>query len=139
MKEATCYSQFEWEDHPKGRSVVNNSCFRVSLPTRIISRSYICIYIYMANSTHPNNNIYIYMYICIYIYIYMYIYMYIYIYVYTIYICICLVVWNIFYFPISWGISSSQLTNSMIFQRGWRKHQADNHEVNQMPQTIPLY
>ena len=70
---------------------------------------------------------------------YIYVYMYIYIYMYTLYICMCLVVWNIFYFPISWGISSSQLTNSMIFQRGWRKHQADNHEVNQMPQTIPLY
>ena len=129
MKEATCYSQFEWEDHPKGRSVVNNSCFRVSLPTRIISRSYICIYIWQTAHIPTIKKIYI----CIYVYIYVYIYMY------TLYICMCLVVWNIFYFPISWGISSSQLTNSMIFQRGWRKHQADNHEVNQMPQTIPLY
>ena len=29
-----------------------------------------------------------------------------------------LVVWNMFYFPIILGISSSQLTNSIIFQRG---------------------
>ena len=31
----------------------------------------------------------------------------------------CLVVWNIFHFSIILGISSSQLTNSIICQRGW--------------------
>ena len=32
-----------------------------------------------------------------------------------------LVVWNILYFSIQVGMSSSQLTNSIIFQRGWLK------------------
>ena len=34
-----------------------------------------------------------------------------------------LVVWNMFYFSIQLGMSSSQLTNSIIFQRGWLNHQ----------------
>ena len=36
-----------------------------------------------------------------------------------------LVVWNIFCFSIILGISSSQLTNSIIFQRGWLNHQPE--------------
>ena len=36
-----------------------------------------------------------------------------------------LVVWNIFYLSIQLGMSSSQLTNSIIFQRGRLNHQPD--------------
>jgi len=36
-----------------------------------------------------------------------------------------LVVWNMFIFPIILGISSSQLTKSIIFQRGRLNHQPD--------------
>ena len=46
------------------------------------------------------------------------------------YIFIWLVVWNMaFIFPIILGMSSSQLTNSIIFQRGW-KHQPDKSSIN---------
>ena len=36
-----------------------------------------------------------------------------------------LVVWNIFCFSIILGMSSSQLTNSILFQRGWLNHQPE--------------
>jgi hypothetical protein len=42
-----------------------------------------------------------------------------------------LVVWNMFYFSIQLGISSSQLTKTMIFQRGrWLNHQAVYIPIN---------